>query len=152
MAGRAPRRMITYPTNRLIGVVDTPDGAVRAADALVAAGFARDGIVVLLGEEGRDRLGRLGTAPNGLSRVVRFFQFVLMDQTPDFLVYEAAIVEGRAVIAVAAGGGDRARMLRAAEVLAAHGGHFVNFFGRFQTEEVSLWRGDEPAIPDALRR
>lgn len=153
MARRAARRMITYPTNRLIGVVDTPAGAEAAASALVAAGFERDAIAVLVGDEGRDRLGKLGAAPNGLSRVVRFFQFVLMDQTPDFIVYEAAIAEGRAVIAVTAGGGDRARMLRAAAVLAEHGGHFVNFFGRFQTEEVSLWRGPEPAaIPDALRR
>jgi hypothetical protein len=75
-----------------------------------------------------------------------------MDQTPDFIVYEAAIAEGRAVVAVTAGGGDRARMLRAAAILGAHGAHFVNFFGRFQTEEVSLWQGREPAIPDALRR
>jgi len=146
------RRMITYPTNRLIGVIDSPSGASRAADALVAAGFAPEGIVVLLGDEGRDRLGRLGSPPNGLSRVVRFFQFVLMDQTPDFIVYEAAIAEGRAVIAVIAGGGDRERMLRAADLLKADGAHFLNFFGRFQTEEVSLWRGPEPEIPDALRR
>ena len=83
---------------------------------------------------------------------MRFFQFVLMDQTPDFLVYEAAIAEGRAVVAVIAGGGDRERMLRAADLLKAEGAHFLNFFGRFQTEEVSLWRGPEPEIPDALRR
>jgi hypothetical protein len=146
------RRMITYPTNRLIGVVDTPAGAFAAADALAAAGFSPEGIVVLVGEEGRDRLARLGALPNVLSRVVRVFQFLLMDQTPDFLAYEAAIAEGRAVVAVTAGGGDRERMLRAAAVLAAHGAHFLNFFGRFQTEEVSLWRGDEPSIPDALRR
>ena len=150
--GRSARRMITYPTNRLIGVIDTPLGASAAASALASAGFPPDGIVVLVGDEGRDRLGKLGASPNALSRVVRFFQFVLMDQTPDFLVYEASIAEGRAVVAVTAGGGDRARMLRASRVLEQHGGHFLNFFGRFQTEEVSLWRGAEPAIPDALRR
>lgn len=144
------RRMITYPTNRLIGVLDTPGDAALARDALVAAGVARDDIVVLTGDEGRDRLGRLGSAPNVLSRVVRLFQFILMDQTPDFIVYEAAIAEGRAVIAVPAT--PRDRMLAAAEVLERQGAHFLNVFGRFQTEEVSRWRGEEPAIPDALRR
>jgi hypothetical protein len=144
--------MITYPTNRLIGVIDTPSGAAAAASALAGAGFEHEGIVVLVGDEGRDRLGRLGATPNALSRVVRFFQFVLMDQTPDFIVYEAALAEGRAVIAVTAGGGDRARMLRAARILEGEAAHFLNFFGRFQTEEVSLWRGPEPAIPDGLRR
>ena len=144
------RRMITYPTNRLIGVLVTPGDAALARDALVAAGVARDDIVVLTGDEGRDRLGRLGSAPNVLSRVVRLFQFILMDQTPDFIVYEAAIAEGRAVIAVPAT--PRDRMLAAAEVLERQGAHFLNVFGRFQTEEVSRWRGEEPVIPDALRR
>ncbi len=142
--------MITYPTNRLIGVIDTPEGAAGAADALAGAGFGPGDVVVLTGDEGRDHLGRLGAEPNVLSRIVRLFQFVLMDQTPDFLADEAAIAEGRAVVAVQVG--DRARMLAAADVLTRHGGHFLNVFGRFQTEEVSLWRGDEPAIPDALRR
>jgi hypothetical protein len=144
------RRMITYPTNRLLGVIDRPQDAAEAADALVEAAFDPAGIVVLVGEEGRDRLVRLGSGPNVLSRIVRLFQFILMDQTPDFLVYEGAIAEGRAVVAVHVAGHDR--MLAAAAVLERHGAHFLNFFARFQTEEVSMWRGEEPAIPDALRR
>ena len=142
--------MITYPTNRLLGVIDDPDATPGAVDALVAAGFALDTVVVLAGETGRDRLGRLGHDPNGLSRVVRMFQFFLMDQTPDFLVYEAALLDGRAVVAVSVGA--RERMLTASGILARHGGHFLNHFGRFATEEVTLWKGEEPAIPDALRR
>jgi hypothetical protein len=144
------RRMITYPTNRLLGVLDDPATGPDAVAALAAAGFHGDGIDVLAGEAGRDRLGRLGHSPNVLSRVVRLFQFLLMDQTPDFLVYERAIVDGRAVVAVDAP--SRERMLAAAAVLERRGGHFMNYFGRFQTEEVSLWKGEEPAIPDALRR
>ena len=41
---------------------------------------------------------------------------------------------------------------RPASVLERHGAHFLNYFGRLSTEEVSMWRGEEPAIPDALRR
>ena len=144
------RRMITYPTNRLLGVIDDPATTPAVVDALDAAGFARDGVVVLAGETGRDQLGRLGHDPNVLSRVVRLFQFFLMDQTPDFLVYEAAILDGRAVIAVPVAA--RERMLTASKVLVRHGGHFLNHFGRLATEEVTLWKGEEPAIPDALRR
>lgn len=144
--------MITYPTNRLLGVVDDPVLGARVVEALVVAGFGPGDTLLLTGDEGRDRLGRLGSSPNGLSRIVRLVQFLLMDQAPDFIAYEAAIAEGRAVVAVTVGGEDRARMLRAADVLAANGGHFLNFFGRFQTEEVSLWRGAEPAIRDVLRR
>lgn len=144
------RRMITYPTGRLLGVVDTPDAAAGAAAELLASGLAQGTVDLLAGDAGRDRLGRLGPPPNALSRVVRVFQFLLMDQTPDFLVYEAALLEGRTVIAVRLR--DRDAMVLAAAVLERHGAHFLNWFGRFMTEEVSLWRGPEPEIPDALRR
>jgi hypothetical protein len=144
------RRMITYPTGRLLGVIDDPASAPRASEALVAAGIAEDAIDVLVGDEGRDRLGRLGRPPNVLSRLVRVFQFLLMDQTPDFIAYEAALLEGRAVIAVRVP--SRERMLEASAVIERHGGHFLNWFGRLATEEISMWHGPEPGIPDALRR
>ena len=38
------------------------------------------------------------------------------------------------------------------EVLERFDAHFLNYFGRLSTEEISLWRGEEPRIPDALRR
>ncbi len=142
--------MITYPTNRLLGVIDAPAEATRAADALVVAAFDPVDVVVLVGEEGRDRLGRLGHHPNAFSRLVRLLQFTLMDQTPDFLVYEHALLDGRAVMAVHVA--NRDRMVEASAVLERHGAHFLNYFGRLSTEEVSMWRGEEVAIPDALRR
>jgi hypothetical protein len=144
------RQIITYPTGRLLGVVDRPQAAREAAAALAAEGVTPVDVEVLAGADGRDRLGGLGSPPNPLSRVVRLFQFLTMDQLPDFLVYERAIDDGRAIVAVRVG--DRAAMLRARTVLERHGAHFLNYFGRFQTEEVSMWRGPEPDIPGPLRR
>jgi hypothetical protein len=145
------RGAITYPTGRLLGVIDDPAAAERAAIALAAGpGLGADDVAVLAGPGGRDRLGRLGPPPSPISRFVRLFQFLLMDQTPDFLVYERAIDDGRAVIAVHVA--DRDAMQRARAVLEAHGAHFLNHFGRLYTEEVSMWLGPEPEIPDALRR
>lgn len=146
----ARRAMITYPTDRLLAVVDRPGDALAAARSLEAAGFAAGDIDVLEGAAGRERLGRLGPPPNLLSRVVRAFQYLSMDQLPDFLVYEAAIRDGRSVVAVRTGA--RPRMLAARDVLVRHGGHFCNHFGRLWTEELTLWRGPEPEIPEALRR
>jgi hypothetical protein len=146
----ARRAIITYPTQRLLGVVDDPAAAAVAADAIVALGVGRDDVEVLVGAAGRGRLGRLGPAPNVLSRVVRAFQYLSMDQLPDFLVYEAALDDGRAVVAVRVV--RRERMLRVRDVLVAHGGHFLNHFGRLWTEELTLWQGPEPRIPEALRR
>jgi hypothetical protein len=141
--------MITYPTSRLLGVFDHPEDATVAAQSLLAARLG-DTIDVLAGDDGLDRLGRLGPRPGPLSRVVRAFQFMTMDQTPDFLVYERALLDGRAVVAVRVS--DRERMRVAADLLTRHGAHFLNYFGRYMTEEVTRWRGEEPAIPDNLRR
>ena len=143
--------MITYPTGRLLAVVDRPEAAAAAATALAADGVVSAADVeTLAGLDGRDRLGRLGSPPNPLSRAVRLFQFMSMDQLPDFLVYERAIDDGRAVVAVRVG--DRPSMLRVRAILERHGAHFQNHFGRFQTEELSMWRGPEPDIPGPLRR
>lgn len=146
----AKRTMITYPTRQLLGVIDDPAQAREAALALAATGAANGEVRVLVGDEGRAQLANLGSKPNPLSRLVRGFQFLLMDQLPDFLVYERAIEDGRAVIAVPVP--DRDAMLRARTVLERYGAHFLNHFGRLSTEELTLWRGTEPDIPDPLRR
>ncbi len=142
--------MITYPTGCLLAVVDDPVRAREAADALVAEGVAAADVEVLAGPDGRDRLGLLGSRPNRLSRIVRMLQFVSMDQLPDFLVYERALDDGRAVVVVRVR--DRPAMERARSGLERHAAHFQNHFGRLTTEELSRWRGDEPEIPDVLRR
>jgi hypothetical protein len=142
--------MITYPAGRLVGVIDDPEAARAAADALVAAGVPAGDLEVLTGTPDRGRLGRLGPPAGPWSRVVRVVQFLLMDQLPDFLVYERALEAGRAVIAVRVT--DRRSMLDVAARLQGFGAHFLNHFGRFQTEEVSRWRGEELDIPGPLRR
>jgi hypothetical protein len=73
-----------------------------------------------------------------------------MDQAPDLAWYEAAIREGRSVVAVRLS--DEAAIRAAVEVLRANGGHFINHYGRFATEEFERWRGREPKLPDYLRR
>ena len=146
----AKRSMITYPTRKVLGVIDDPAQAREAAAALVATGVPPSDLRLLVGEDGRRDLATLGSRPNPLSRAVRVFQFMSMDQLPDFLVYERAIEDGRAVVAVHVA--DRTAMQAAREVLERFGAHFLNHFGRLSTEELSVWRGPEPEIPGALRR
>ena len=57
------------------------------------------------------------------------------------MVKDAKLDDGRAIVAVH--GGARARLLEARDLLAAHGAHFQNHFGRFATEELSRWQGPE---------
>jgi hypothetical protein len=142
--------MITYPTRKVLGVIDDPAQAREAVTALEATGVPASDIRLLVGEDGRRDLATLGSRPTLLSRTIRVFQFMSMDQLPDFLVYERAIDDGRAVIAVRVT--DRGRVAAIRPVLERFGAHFLNYFGRLSTEEISLWRGEEPTIPDPLRR
>jgi hypothetical protein len=146
----AKRPMITYPTRKVLGVIDDPDRAAEAVAALEASGVPASDVRLLIGDEGRRGLATLGSRPNLLSRTIRVFQFMSMDQLPDFLVYERALEDGRAVVAVHVA--NRAAMQGTREVLERFGAHFLNHFGRLSTEELSMWRGAEPEIPGALRR
>jgi hypothetical protein len=142
--------ILRYPTGWLLAVVDDRPTAAGAAAAVHAAGIAQPDIRILAGAEGRDAFRALGASASPLARLIRGVQFMSMDQMPDLPTYEQAIAEGRTVIAVRPKG--RPALLGAKTALAAHGAHFMNYFGRFMTEEFSRWQGPEPDLPDHLRR
>jgi hypothetical protein len=144
------RRAIGYPTNRLLAVIDDPAEAAAALAELKAVGFADRDLEILRGEEGADRMDGTGEVSGWLGRLRRAFDFTLMDQLVDFATYERALRDGRAVVMVHVHGDEP--KAQALEILKRHGGHFMNYYGRFATEELSLWRGPEPDIPGYLRR
>jgi hypothetical protein len=141
---------IGYPTGRLLCVVDDPARAREAVEELVALGVARDDVAVLSGPDDARRFDGTGTGHGLRSRILRLVQFAMMDQLPDFAWYEAAAREGRAVVAVRVPDAERRR--RVVDVLGRAGAHFMNYFGRLSTEEVSRWRGPEPKVASILRR
>jgi hypothetical protein len=146
----APPRQKVATVNRLMAVLDTAEAAAAATDGLARAGFAPEAVTVLAGERDADRIDSLGKVSGRWTRAWRLLQFTQTDQMVDLVVYEAALRDGRTVVAVhAARADDRDRAKRA---LAAAGAHFMNFFGRLATEDVSRWRGEELPIPRYLRR
>jgi hypothetical protein len=135
---------------RLFAVVDEPAKADDVVGALVTAGIDRSRVEVLTGAPAADAFDGTGARHGPLSRLLRTVQFTLMDQMPDFAWYEAAARGGRAIIAVRSS--NEAETRRAVDVLRAHGAHFINYFGRFSTEEFDRWRGPEPDLPGYMRR
>jgi hypothetical protein len=135
---------------RVFAVFDSRADAERAVASLQAAGVAPDGIEILDGEEGAAVFDASGRRAGLVGRVTRLVQFTLSDQMPDFAWYEAALRGGRTVVGVRASGqrhvGEIVGLLRSA------GGHFINRFGLFVTEEFVRWRGPEPSVPEFLRR
>jgi hypothetical protein len=137
-------------TNRLMAVLDTADDAAAAAAALAHEGFSGDLVLVLRGDRDADRVDSLGNSGGPLVRARRLLSFTLADQAVDLAVYVAALRDGRTVLSVLVSGGDAKD--RARRALAGAGAHFVNFFGRFATEDVAPWRGPELPLPPWLRR
>jgi hypothetical protein len=143
-------RSIDYPTNRLLAVIDDPTAAASAMAELKASGIATKDLEVLRGEAGADRMDGTGSVTGLIGRLRRALEFALMDQLVDFAWYEWALRDGRAVVMVRVRGD--APKAAAQSILARHEAHFVNYYGRFATEEVVRWRGPEPDVSDILKR
>ncbi len=150
MPAPAHRQAIGYPTNRLLAVFDDPADAAAALADLAAGGIATRDLEILRGEEGADRVDGTGGVSGWLGRLRRAFDFTMMDQLVDFAAYERALRDGRAVVMVHVHGD--APKESAHRILRAHHGHFINYYGRFATEELDMWHGPEPDIPGYLRR
>ena len=136
--------------NRLLAVLDTADAAAAATAALAGEGFGGEAVLVLRGDADADRIDSLGNVGGTWARVRRLLSFTLADQTVDLAVYVAALRDGRTVVSVLVRGDDAKAKARRA--LAGAGGHFMNFFGRFATEDIVPWRGRELPLPPWLRR
>jgi hypothetical protein len=145
---RGPDRLPT--TNRLMAVLDTDDAAAAATAALEREGLGGDAVLVLRGDQDADRIDSLGNVGGAWARARRLLSFTLADQAVDLAVYVAALRDGRTVLSVLVAGD--AGKERAKRALAGAGAHFVNFFGRFATEDVAPWRGRELPLPPWLRR
>ena len=145
------RRLIGYPTGWTLAVFDDPASAEAARAELEADGVAaREEVIVLGGPDATERMSRLGSSAGLAARMRRALQFMTMDQLPDLRVYELALEGGRAVLGIRVDDAERRRS--AIEVIRRHGGHFVNRFGAWATEEIAPWRGEMPKLPQYMQR
>lgn len=143
-------RFIGYPVDRMLAAFRDPTGAASAAAVLRAAGVPDRDLTILRGEEGASRLDGSGAANGRIARLRRLVSFTVMDQLPDFSWYERTVRDAGAVLMVRVR--DAGRRRQALEAIRTNGGHFVNHYGRFATEELEAWRGPEPQIPSVMRR
>lgn len=142
-------RLVDYPERRILAVFDEPSAAEKAVEALRSLGIPDADVELLAGPAAADTFDATGSRHGIPARVRRAVQFSLMDQMPALAWYEAALRDGKRILAVTAAG--RPATLAIVAALAAAGGHFINRFGRLETEEFTRWRGPEPAISSLLK-
>ncbi len=140
---------IGYPNRQVLGVLDDDAALERASAGLRAIGVPDRDVTHYSGAADAARFDATGERHGILARVRRVVQFSLMDQLPAMAWYEAALRENRRVIAVRTR--NWSTTLKVVAALSAAGAHFVNRFGRFDTEEFVRWRGPEPAVPDLMK-
>ena len=127
---------VRYPTNHVIGVVDTVEQLTSAARALRRGGFLDSEIEIVCGPGAADALGE-NTGRTGLAHLaIRLAERLgIADEEMEVKDrYEQALREGRFGISVLAP--TEERKTRAGQILRDHGAHFVNFLGRFSIETL----------------
>jgi hypothetical protein len=143
-------RYIRYPSSWTLAVIDEPSEARAAVEELRASGVPDDDLVLLSGADAVAQLDRLGTSRGMAARLRRTVQFLTMDQMPDLHVYELAIEREHPVVGVRVA--DAEARGEAIDIIRRHGGHFINRFGAWATEEIAPWRGPMPPLPQHLQR
>ncbi len=148
--GGARSRSIGTAVGRLIAVFDSETEAEAARTALIAAGVNASAIETFRGPDEASVFDASGRRRGLFGRLYRIVEFSWADQAPDFAWYEAAVREGRTVMSVRVRG--QRHVAHAARIVEDGGGHFINHFGWFETQELARWRGPEPDVPGFLRR
>lgn len=129
------RDFIRYPTNRVVGTVGDAAKAGEAVDALLRAGFGRQDIEILHGEEDLHRLDPTGAEDGFLAQFQRKLGRAFeLEEFKHFTHHVEDVRAGRFVMMVLAK--RRAQRILAADILHQYGADFVEFYGRWTCEEL----------------
>jgi hypothetical protein len=132
--GQLSGEPLRYPTDHVVGVLDTEQQVAEAVAALTAGGFMEAEVQVASGAAAADRLNA-GTGRVGLGNLaVRVAERlgIANDEMRLKDRHEEALRDGRFVILVATPTDDRKD--RAAQLLFERGAHTLAYMGRFTIE------------------
>ncbi len=141
-----PDDVIAYPTNRVVGAIGDPMHARAAIEDLLQAGFARQDIDILHGEEDLHRPHPAGAERTFLAQFQRTLIRTLGDEYKHLQHYVEDVRAGRSVIMVVAKKRDRREA--AADILGTHGAESIEFYGRWSWHSLEA----HAAAPDGAVR
>src|SRR5688572_27048821 len=150
-AASSARRDFSYPTNHVVGTIRDADKAQAAIDALLRAGFEREDIDVLHGEEDLRRLDPSGAEHGFFAQFQRTLIRLAgpVEEAAHLRHHVEDVRAGRFVIMVLAK--DQERRDLVAGILSAHGAEFMGFYGRWAWSSISGGRTDAPGIKSERR-
>jgi hypothetical protein len=125
-----------YPTDHVLGVLDTGEQVRAVWNALTSSGFLESEVTVATGRAAADAL-EATTGRTGLAHLAIRIAEQLGGGDDEMAVkqrYEDALRDGRFLVAVMAPTEERREL--AATILRDHGAQSVNFLGRFSIEPM----------------
>ena len=127
-----PSVQLSYPTDKLIAIIDTMPDAEDARQELLEAGFAPDAVGVQHGTPAAEQTVHY-TDFDPFPHLARLLHVHSIEHE-QAVAYEQALREGRSVIAVhAPKAEDRQRALG---IMEAHNAHYINFYSKWAIETL----------------
>jgi hypothetical protein len=126
---------LTYPANKVLGVLSTPEELHAAVTELNNTGFNQEQVQVLCGEKGAERLDTTGERHGFLARLYRFVEKFGDMESKHLSEYKSELLGGHFLVAVDVP--DEDKRTGVLDVLKAHGGHRINYFGKWTVEGLS---------------
>ena len=127
-----PSVQLSYPTDKLVAIIDARPNAEHARHELIEAGFAPDAIGLQHGTRGAEHTVH-STDFDPFPRLARLLHVHSIEHE-QAVIYEQALRQGQSVIVVHAPKAEaRARALR---IMEAHNARYVNFYGTWIIETL----------------
>jgi hypothetical protein len=122
------------PTDKVVGIIDDANDVKDALRDLTAAGFTTQELELLTDEAGAGRIDLSDAEHEVLVHIFRSTQKLpAFYDAPGLLKrIKQELVEGHYFVAVSPD--DATSRERAHEILKAHRGHFINFYGRWAAQ------------------
>ncbi len=122
------------PPENAVAAIVSEDQELENVTALMALGLTADSIEILKGEEGRAVLDLNGHHHGASGHLKRFVQGLLGSSQNEAINYDAALADGKVVIAVAVTNDDA--MNAVTETFTSFGGDRINYFGESGMEQL----------------
>jgi hypothetical protein len=125
---------VRYPTNKVVGSLSNTEDLNAAITDLNASGFGQEEIYVVCGRKAASQMDVTGERHGLLGRFFRAMEeFADMDLKL-LEDYKEELLGGHFLVGVDVDDEDERK--RAANILVAHGGHRVNFFGLWSIQNL----------------
>ena len=135
MLAHTKKNFETYPTNRIVAIIDTKMEADEVCCDLMSAGFENSEIDESVGVDGLKFLDPDGRSHGLMTKLIRKWQFVAQGEEYKYLkLIKKGLQEGHTIVSVPTL--TKAARDKATDILRLHHAKAIRFYGRFYVERL----------------